>query len=449
MSKVLIIDDNAGIRTALEVLLSVHKIETKAVSSPKEGLALLEQQEFNLVLQDMNFSRNITSGEEGIELFHQIRQLDPDVPIILITAWTHLETAIELVKEGAADYLQKPWDDRKLMVTINNLLKLEQATRQHQQTVLERKAALRQLKRQYNLGDVIFNSEAMIKLVTVATQVAKADVPVLITGPNGSGKEIIAQIIQANSGQAEGPFIKVNAGALPKGLIESELFGAEEGAYTGAHKARIGRFEKADNGTLFLDEIGNLPLEGQIKLLRVLQTSEFERLGSSQTRRVSVRLICATNSDLQQAVIDQTFRQDLLYRINVIELKVPALAERPDDIIPLAQHFLDEGKTLTQEAKKHLLAYDWPGNVRELENCMKRAQLLSTQPTIRADELGLEIRHDDMPPIEDIEEHYESTEEEIRQALSDNKGIIARAARELGLSRQTLYRRIEKFDISN
>jgi DNA-binding NtrC family response regulator len=447
MSKVLIIDDNAGIRTALEVLLSVHKIDTVAVSSPQEGLTLLKQQEFNLVLQDMNFSRNVTSGQEGIELFHQIRQLDPDLPIILITAWTHLETAIELVKEGAADYLQKPWDDRKLIVSINNLLKLEQATRQHQQTVLDRKAALRQLKRTYNLGDMVFNSDAMIKLVTVATQVAKADVPVLITGPNGCGKEIIAQIIQANSTQANGPFVKVNAGALPKELIESELFGAEEGAYTGAHKARIGRFEKADKGTLFLDEIGNLPLEGQIKLLRVLQTSEFERLGSSQTQRVSVRLICATNSNLQQAVTEQAFRQDLLYRINVIELKVPALVERPDDIVPLAQHFLDEGKTLTQDAKKRLLTYSWPGNVRELENCMRRAQLLSTQSMIKAEELGLEIAdHDHLSPSVK-EEHYEPNADEIRQALSDNKGVIARAARELGLSRQTLYRRMEKFDI--
>ncbi len=447
MSKVLIIDDNAGVRTALEVLLNVHHIDAVAVGAPEEGIKQLKQQEFNLVLQDMNFSRNVTSGEAGIELFHQIRQLDPDLPIILITAWTHLETAIELVKEGAADYLQKPWDDRKLMVSINNLLKLEQATRQHQQTVLERKVALRQLKQQYKLGNTIFNSEAMIKLVTVATQVAKADVPVLITGPNGSGKEMIAQIIQDNSPRANGPFVKVNAGALPKELIESELFGVEEGAYTGAVKARIGRFEMADKGTLFLDEIGNLPLEGQVKLLRVLQTNEFERLGSSQTRHASVRLICATNADLQQAVTEQRFRQDLLYRINVIELKVPALAERPDDILPLAQHFLNDDKTLSQDAKKHLLAYTWPGNVRELENCMQRAQLLSTYPMIKANELGLNMQVHQPLCQEANEELYEPSADEIRQALSDNKGVIARAARELGLSRQTLYRRMEKFDI--
>jgi DNA-binding NtrC family response regulator len=447
MSKVLIIDDNAGVRTALEVLLNVHHIDAVAVGAPEEGIRQLKQQEFNLVLQDMNFSRNVTSGEAGIELFHQIRQLDPDLPIILITAWTHLETAIELVKEGAADYLQKPWDDRKLMVSINNLLKLEQATRQHQQTVLERKVALRQLKQQYKLGNTIFNSEAMIKLVTVATQVAKADVPVLITGPNGSGKEMIAQIIQDNSPRANGPFVKVNAGALPKELIESELFGVEEGAYTGAVKARIGRFEMADKGTLFLDEIGNLPLEGQVKLLRVLQTNEFERLGSSQTRHASVRLICATNADLQQAVTEQRFRQDLLYRINVIELKVPALAERPDDILPLAQHFLNDDKTLSQDAKKHLLAYTWPGNVRELENCMQRAQLLSTYPMIKANELGLNMQVHQPLCQEANEELYEPSADEIRQALSDNKGVIARAARELGLSRQTLYRRMEKFDI--
>lgn len=446
MSHVLIIDDNEGIRTALEVLLSVHDLSPVSVETPQEGLELLQKQDFNLVIQDMNFSRNITSGEEGIELFHKIRAIDPDIPIILITAWTNLETAIELVKEGAADYLQKPWDDPKLITIIKNLLKLEQVTRQNQALITSRNSARRQLARQYDLCSMVFASEVMIKLVTMATQVAKADVPVLITGPNGSGKEKIAEIIQANSLVKDGPFVKVNAGALPRELMESELFGAEEGAYTGAKKARKGRFESADKGTLFLDEIGNLPLEGQIKLLRVLQTGEFERLGSSKTNKVDVRLVCATNAYLQQAVSDQTFRQDLLYRINVIQLVIPPLCERQDDILPLAEHFLGENKTLSQGAKNALLSYSWPGNVRELENCMQRAKLLSFDNQINPEDLGLDLSNTETLPHS--ETLYEVNEEEILQALEMHNGVIARAARELGLSRQALYRRMKKYGIS-
>ena len=293
---------------------------------------------------------------------------------------------------------------------------------------------------------MVFASEAMIKLVTMATQVAKADVPVLITGPNGSGKEKIAEIIQANSSVKSGPFVKVNAGALPRELMESELFGADEGAYTGAKKARKGRFESADQGTLFLDEIGNLPLEGQIKLLRVLQTGEFERLGSSKTNKVDVRLICATNADLELAVSNETFRQDLLYRINVIQLAIPALCERPDDILPLAEHFLDADKTLSQGARHALLKYTWPGNVRELQNCMQRAQLLCQNNQITADDLGLNLSQSE--PVSIAEASHEVSEEEIHSVLAQHKGVIARAARELGLSRQALYRRMKKYGIS-
>ena len=445
MSHVLIIDDNQGVRTALELLLTVHDIHAVCVPGPEEGLAKLNEREFNLVIQDMNFSRNITSGEEGIELFHKIREIDPDIPIILMTAWTNLETAIELVKEGAADYLQKPWDDPKLITSIKNLLRLEKATRDQQTVIANRNSAKRKLARQFDLCGMIFASDAMIKLVSMATQVAKADVPVLITGPNGSGKEKIAEIIQANSACKNGPFVKVNAGALPHDLMEAELFGAEEGAYTGARKKRKGRFEQADNGTLFLDEIGNLPLDGQIKLLRVIQSGEFERLGSSQSQKVHVRLICATNADLEQGVRDQTFRQDLLYRINVIELVIPPLAERKDDIIPLAESFLTAQKQLSDGAKQALVSYSWPGNVRELQNCMQRAQLLSTDVLIESTDLGLDLTASHKVSAEFDEQDISA--EEIEQVLKQHKGVIARAARELGLSRQSLYRRMKKFNI--
>ncbi len=449
MSNILVIDDNDGVRTALEVLLSIHQLNVHSASTPEEGLTLLRQQEFNLVIQDMNFSRNITSGEEGVDLFHQIRAIDPDIPIVIITAWTNLETAIELVKDGASDYLQKPWDDSKLIIGIKNLLQLESATREQQQVVANRNRARRELEKQYDLCGLVFNSEAMIKLVTLATQVAKADVPVLITGPNGCGKEKFAEIIQANSFCQDGPFVKVNAGALPRDLMESELFGANEGAYTGARKDRIGRFESADKGTLFLDEIGNLPVEGQIKLLRVIQTGEFERLGSSETRKVNVRLVCATNTPLQEAVDRQEFRQDLLYRINVIQLAIPPLSERPDDILPLAQSFLDGEKTLSTDAKKALLSYHWPGNVRELQNCIQRAMLLSPDSEINSQGLGLTIDASQLTKRPLAEMSTEVSAAEITQVLAEHKGVIARAARDLGMSRQALYRRIKKFGIEH
>jgi DNA-binding NtrC family response regulator len=285
--------------------------------------------------------------------------------------------------------------------------------------------------------------------VTLATQVANADVPVLITGPNGCGKEKFAEIIQANAFCKDGPFVKVNAGALPKELMESELFGANEGAYTGARKDRIGRFERAHEGTLFLDEIGNLPVEGQVKLLRVIQTGEFERLGSSETQKVKVRLICATNTPLQEAVDRQEFRQDLLYRINVIQLAIPPLSERPDDILPLAQSFLGAEKTLSTDAKKALLSYHWPGNIRELQNALQRATLLSPTPLITPEDLGLPIDASALAVRPLTEMTSEISSEEIRQVLDEHKGVIARAARDLGMSRQALYRRIKKFGIEH
>jgi DNA-binding NtrC family response regulator len=268
-------------------------------------------------------------------------------------------------------------------------------------------------------------------------------VPVLITGPNGSGKEVLASIIQANSSVRSGPFVKVNVGALPKDLMEAELFGAEVGAYTGATKARQGRFEAADGGTLFLDEIGNLSLEGQAKLLRVLQTGEFERLGSSTTRRVKVRLVSATNADLPAAISEGRFREDLYYRLNLIELKVVPLAERKEDILPLARHFLDKHQKLGAAAQRALLAYPWPGNVRELMNTIKRASLMSTGAEITPADLGLPAVAAPMDTIPD----REPDRAEIEGALSRARGVIARAARELGLSRQALYRRMEKLGL--
>jgi DNA-binding NtrC family response regulator len=437
---IVVIDDSEAVRTAFDVLLSLHGARVIAAATPTEGLAKLADHAVDLVIQDMNFRREATSGEEGIALFRQIRLGFPDIPIILLTAWTHLETAVELVKAGAADYVAKPWDDDRLLTTIRNLLDLRSAREEARQIRAEKREARETLAARFDLCSLVYESEAMHTLVAMATQVAHADVPVLITGPNGVGKEVLADIVQANSTVRAQPYLKVNLGALPNELIEAELFGTEAGAFTGA-RARVGRFEAADGGTLFLDELGNLSGGGQAKLLRVLQTGEFERLGSNTTRRTHVRVIAATNANLRQAIREGRFREDLFYRLNVIELEIPALADRRDDTLALARHFLQPGFSLTVEAERALTRYSWPGNVRELQNVMRRACLLSPGPTIGLSALNLPAT---TPPGPEEPALERAT---VEQALARAQGVVAQAARELGLSRQALYRKMEKLGL--
>ena len=446
LDKVLIIDDNTGIITALSLLLSLHDIQTLSAITPQAGLQLLrENPDVGLVIQDMNFTADTTSGEEGRALFFALREIQPDIPVILLTAWTQLEMAVELVKAGAADYVGKPWDDNKLVATIKNLLELNDLQQQQRQAQSRAHQARELLQQQFDLQGIIYRSQSVQTLLEMATQVSHADVPVLITGPNGAGKEKIADIVQANSSVKDGPYIKVNVGALPEELMEAELFGAEAGAYTGSgNKVRQGRFEVADGGTLFLDEIGELSASGQVKLLRVLQTGEFQRLGSSQTRKVQVRVISATNSNLQQMISEGSFRQDLFYRLNVIELKLPPLSARPEDILPLARGFLaGTGKQLGPQAQQSLMRYSWPGNVRELQNVMQRAAVLTRGDTI--DEATLSLPEDTQLKVPD--HSFEPSRELLEQTLANCNGIIAQAARELGLSRQALYRRLDKYGI--
>jgi len=444
MRTVLVVDDNPAVVTALDVLFSLREIRTLRAASPEEGLALLERERVDLVVQDMNFRADTTSGEEGVALFRAIRQRHPDLPVILLTAWTHLPTAVELVKAGAADYLSKPWDDTKLLASVENLLELSESTRDLARLRSERRAQRNALESRYDLRGAVFASSAMERLIELGAQVARADVPVLITGPNGAGKERIAEIVHYNSAVKSGPFVIVNCGALPSELIEAELFGAEAGAFTGANKAREGRFELADGGTLFLDEIGNLPLPGQMKLLRILETGQFERLGSSKTRQTKVRVLSATNADLTAMIRAGTFREDLFYRLNVIELALPPLAQRIDDVLPLAEHFLDGKATLAPDARAALQDYNWPGNVRELKNAIQRASLLCRDGTIRASDLGLIAR---APPPRVAPP--EPDRAAIEAALARANGVISQAAAELGLSRQALYRRLEKLGIGN
>ena len=446
MPTLLVIDDNASVRTALEVLFSLHDVRVLGADVPDAGLSALAAEPIDLVLQDMNFTADTTSGEEGIALFHEIRRRHPDMPVILLTAWTQVDTAVTLMKSGAADYLGKPWDDHKLLASVRNLLELSDTRRALEHYRAADRRRREGLAGRFDLRGMVYADPAMERVLQVATQVAVADVPVLITGPNGSGKEKIAEVLQANSSVKHGPFVTLNCGALPAELIEAELFGSEAGAYTGATKAREGKFEAADGGTLFLDEIGNLPPAGQMKLLRVLETGRFERLGSNRERQVKVRVISATNADLAAMIREGRFREDLYYRLNLIELRVPPLAERPLDVLALADHFLaGSGKTLDDHARRALQAHGWPGNVRELKNTIARAALLSRGSVIAVPDLGL-------PPAAGAIEagRSDATEPDrasVEAALKRHRGVLSQAAAELGLSRQALYRRLERLGI--
>lgn len=441
MSKILIVDDNPAIRQALGMLLDLHGYQVAEASTPVEAVQAVMYQRIALVIQDMNFSADTTSGEEGKTLFYQLRKLNAQLPIILITAWTELETAVSLVKDGAADYIGKPWDDAKLLTSIANLLQLGNALAENQHFRQQQEQQQASLAGK-NLCGLVYASHQMQKLVDMALQLAKSDVSVLITGPNGSGKDKLASIIQANSSLSTQPFIKVNAGALPAELIEAELFGAEAGAYTGNQATRIGRFEAADGGTLFLDEIGNLPLSGQMKMLRVLQSGEFERLGSTQTRKVKVRVISATNANLKTDIQAGRFREDLYYRLNVIELNLPALANRRDDILPLVRHFLPN-REWSLSAERTLLNHSWPGNVRELENACRRAAVLNPDGELQPEDFGL----DTVSSLHNGQPTADIDRDTIERALVRHNGVVAKAARELGMSRQALYRRMEKFGL--
>ena len=508
MQQVLIVDDNPSVCTALEILFDVHGVSTLVAHTPDAALEIVAKGDIGAVIQDMNFSDDNTSGQEGAALFRRLRELDGDLPVLLMTAWTSLETAVLLVKEGAADYLAKPWDDAKVVTTVKNMLRLRELALENHRLRAQSQRARNELQDRYDLCGMIYASEVMHRVVSLAASVARADAPVLISGPNGSGKEKVAEIVHANSPRRQQSFVKVNAGGLPDDLLEAELFGAEVGAFTGATKRRIGRFEAADGGTLFLDEIGNLTPKGQMKLLRVLQTGEFERLGSTITRKVDVRIVSATNANLRQMIAAGSFREDLLFRLNVIEIRIPPLRERSEDVLPLAEHFLRAlgqaarlGEALSEArnaaaaaaaaalessrpagvppittapahatpptrfspaAVRSMLGHDWPGNVRELQNRIQRAILLCHGGVVEPGDLGLDdasIAADSVRPRHHpVSEpnarsigNNEDTEAERRAivaALETHAGVVARAAAELGLSRQALYRRMDRLGIS-
>ncbi len=443
--RVLIADDQKDVLEALRLLLKPEGLETETASSPAMALAALERRDFDAVLIDLNYARDTTSGAEGLDLLARIRDLDAHLPVLVMTAWGTVDVAVEAMRRGARDFVQKPWDNARLLSTLRTQIALGRALRQG-----ERLEAENRLLRHENEPAMIAASPAMRPVLDVVARVGPSDANVLITGENGSGKAVIARALHAASSRAARPFVTLNAGGISEGVFESEMFGHVKGAFTDARVDRVGRFELAHGGTLFLDEIGNVPASQQAKLLRVLETGEFERVGSSRTIRADARILSATNADLRAEVAAGRFRQDLLFRLNTIEIAVPPLRERREDIPALAQHFLGTHARRYRKsiagfepgALDALLAHPWPGNVRELDHAVERAVLMASGDRIRAADLALR-RGTDGSRLEDLSlEEVEALL--VRKAMERYGGNVSHAARALGISRSALYRRLEK-----
>ncbi len=443
--RILIADDQPDIIEALRLLLKGEGYQTEAVKSPAAAVKAVESRDFALLLMDLNYARDTTSGKEGLDLLAKIQGLDATLPVVVMTAWASVDLAVEAMRRGARDFVTKPWDNPRLLAIVRNQIELGSAVRSYRRLEEEN-----QLLRGKGGPPLIAQSAAMRPVLDVIARVGPSDANVLITGENGTGKGLVAQKLHAVSARAAKPFISVNIGGLPEGVFESELFGHVRGAFTDAKSDRAGRFELADGGTLFLDEIGNIPSSQQAKMLRTVETGEFERVGSSRSTRANVRLISATNADLTADVAAGKFRQDLLFRLNTIQLHLPPLRERREDIDLLAQHFLKQhvgryrkGVTGFDEAALQAMrAHGWPGNVRELDHAIERAVLMAQGKVIRAGDLALQAgqsaaRLEDMS-LEEVEALL------IKKTLSRCDGNARRAAEELGLSRSAFYRRLEK-----
>lgn len=446
--RILLADDQADIRESLRLLLKNEGFETVQAASPATALAEIEAREFDAVLMDLNYTRDTTSGQEGLDLLTRIQMLDSTLPVIVMTAWGSVGVAVEAMRRGARDFVQKPWENERLLTILRTQIDLRQALRH-----ASRLEAENRLLSVDSRPPLIAQSEAMQPVLELIGRIGPSDANVLITGEHGTGKEVVARTLHALSGRANRVMVTVNAGGLSEGIFESELFGHVKGAFTDARADRMGRFECADSGTLFLDEIANVPLNLQAKLLRVLETGEFERVGSSSTRRADVRVLAATNVDINAEVAAGRFRPDLLFRLNTIEIHLPPLRERGGDIELLANHFLrgyaaryrKKISGFDTAASQALKEHPWPGNVRELDHAVERAVLLSSGSLVRSADLGLRAasaagtpRLEDMS-LEDVEKHL------IQRMLARHDGNVSHAANALGLSRSALYRRLQKY----
>jgi DNA-binding NtrC family response regulator len=448
--RVLAADDQPDILESLDLLLKPEGFELETAPSPQAVLAAAEQREFDVLLIDLNYTRDTTSGREGMDLLAKLQALDATLPVVVMTAWGSVPLVVEAMRRGARDFVQKPWDNERLVSILRTQAELARALRRGQRLEAEN-LALRDVGRPL----LIAESEAMRPVLELIERVGPSDANVLITGENGSGKGSVSAALHAVSSRAGKPLLTVNAGGLSEGVFESELFGHVKGAFTDAKADRVGRFEMADGGALFLDEIANVPLNLQPKLLRVLETGEFERVGSSRTRRADVRILSATNADVRQEVTNGRFRQDLLFRLNTIEIQVPPLRDRREDIPLLAAHFLRlhaqrYRKPITRfhaDATRALTAHGWPGNVRELDHAVERAVLMARADEIREADLGLKGGSSEAPrqlddmSLEEVEAFL------IKKALQRHGGSVSRAAEALGLSRSALYRRLQRYEL--
>ncbi len=447
--RILVADDQPDVLEALRLLLKSEGYQIETAKSPAAVVKAVEARDFGLVLMDLNYARDTTSGQEGLDLLNKLSALDSSLPVVVMTAWASVDVAVEAMRRGARDFITKPWDNPRLLAIVKNQIALGSAVRAYSRLQQEN-----QLLRGKGGPNLIAQSAAMRPVLDIIARVGPSDANVLITGENGTGKGVVAQALHAVSARAAKPFISVNMGGLPEGVFESELFGHVRGAFTDAKSDRAGRFELADGGTLFMDEIGNIPMSQQAKLLRTIETGEFERVGSSRTYRASVRLVSATNSDLPAEVAAGKFRQDLLFRLNTIHIHLPPLRERREDIELLAQHFLKQHveryrKPITgfdESAVQAMRNHHWPGNVRELDHAVERGVLMSQGKVVRAPDLGLTVAQDATPRLEEMSiEEVEAFL--IKKTLSRCDGNARRAAEELGLSRSAFYRRLEKYGL--
>lgn len=451
--RLLIADDQPHILETLEILLKPEGYELRTARTPAGVLECLQSQHFDGVLIDLNYTRDTTSGREGLELLAAIRERDPQIPVIVMTAWANIELAVEAMRSGANDFVQKPWDNLRLLTILRTQLELHQAQRRAQWLEAENR-----ILREEGTPDFIATAPAMHPVLELVHRIGPSDANVLITGEHGTGKEVIAQTLHRLSERASRPLVAVNTGALSEGTFESEIFGHVKGAFTDARADRIGRFELASGGTLFLDEIANVPMRQQVKLLRVLETGELERVGSSTTRKVDVRMLSATNANLHAEAAEGRFRPDLLFRLNTVEIHIPPLRERREDIPALSAHFLSRYSTRYRRpvqgveplAMQQLLDYGWPGNVRELDHTMERAVLMARNPRIGTADLGLEGKRNASQTVEQALEELSLEQVEamlVRKALARSAGNVSHAAEALGLSRGALYRRMEKYGL--
>jgi len=447
-ARILIADDQPDVLEALRLLLKTDRYATETASSPAAVLDAVRRREYDALLMDLNYARDTTSGEEGLDLLTRLREVDEHLPVVVMTAWGSIDLAVEAMRRGARDFIQKPWDNARLLATVRTQVELGAALRRGRRLEAENRA-LREIAPSF-----IADSPAMQPVLQMITRVGPTDANVLVTGESGTGKGLVAQALHAASSRAAGPFVAINMGGLPEGIFESELFGHVRGAFTDAKADRIGRFELASGGTLFQDEIANLTLAQQARLLRVIETGEFEAVGSSRTRKVDVRIVSATNADLRSEVAAGRFRQDLLFRLNTVEIFLPPLRERRDDLPALAEHFLRQNAVkhrksiagFSAAAVEAMRGYPWPGNVRELEHVVERAVLMSDGREIRAADLGLSPSGGPTPGVEEMSlEDVETLL--IRKALSRFDGNVSRAAEFLGLSRSALYRRLQRYGL--